>query len=103
MIIDIVKTTFIIVVSISKIFHNFTLSQREIFIQLNIQFSSICYNDFQFLIFANDTSEISNLSHNVKFVKFVAKIVFENDVIIHRFSKNVVKIFTILIFEYFDL
>ena len=100
---SIVESTFAIVVSTSKAFHSFTLSQREIFTQLDVQFSSVCYSDFQFLVFANDTSKISNLSHNVKFVKFVAKIVFENDVIIHRFSKNVVKIFTILIFEYLDL
>ena len=96
MIINIVESTFAIVASISKTFHNFTLSQRETFTQLDVQFSSICYNDFQSLIFANDTSEISNLSFNVKSVKFVAKIVFENDVTIHRSSKNVVKTFTAL-------
>ena len=103
MIVDIVETTFIIVASTSKVFHNFTLSQREIFIQLNVQFSSICYSDFQSLIFANDTSKISNLSSNLKFEKFVAKIIFENDVIIHRFNKNAVKTFTDLIIEYLDL
>ena len=103
MITNIAESTFAIVVSISKAFHNFTLSQREIFTQLNVQFSSVCYSDFQSLVFANDTSEISNLSSNVKFVKFVTKIVFENDVTIYRSSKNAVKTFTILIFEYLDL
>ena len=55
MIVNIVESTFAIVVSTSKAFHSFTLSQREVFTQLNVQFSSVCYNDFQFLAFANDT------------------------------------------------
>ena len=98
-----IETTFI---SISKTFYNSILFQRETFIQLKVQFLSICYNDFQFLIFINDTSEISKLTFDLKstkFAKIITKFILENDVIIHRFSKNVVKIFTILIFEYFDL
>ena len=103
MIASIVESTLTIVVSTSKAFHSFTLSQREVFAQLNVQLLSVCYSDFQFLTFANDTSKISDLSSNVKSVKSIAKIVLENDVIIHRFSKNAVKTFTALMSQYSDL
>ena len=90
----------------SKVFHNSTLLQREAFIQLDIQFSLVCYSDFQFLTFTNVTSEISKLTSDLKSTKSaksITKIILESDVTIHQFSKNVVKTFTILIFEYFDL
>ena len=98
----IVETTFIT----SKVFHSSTLSQREAFIQLDVQLSSICYSDFQFLTFTNDTSEISKLTFDLKSTKSaksIIEIIFENVVAIHQFSKNAVKTFTTLIFEYFDL
>ena len=103
MIVSIAESTLATVASTSKVFHNFTLSQREALTQLDVQLSSVCYSDFQSLIFANDTSEISDLSSNVKSVKSVAKIVFENDVTIHRSSKNAVKAFTALMSQYSDL
>ena len=103
MIVNIAESTLVIVASISKAFHSFTLLQREVLTQLDVQLSSVCYSDFQSLIFANDTSKISDLSSNVKSVKSVAEIVLENDVIIHRFSKNAVKAFTALMSQYSDL
>ena len=92
--------------STSKAFHSSILSQRETFTQLSVQLSSICYNDFQSLIFTNDTSEISRLTSDLKSTKSaksITEIILENDVTIHQSSKNAVKTFTVLIFEYFDL
>ena len=92
-------TITITVISSSKVFHSSILFQRETLSQLNVQLSSTCYNDYQSLIFASNTSEISNLTD----VKSDAKIILDNDVIIHQFSKKVVQIFTKLISKYFDL
>ena len=87
------------VISSSKVFHSSILFQREALFQLDVQLSSACYSDYQSLVFASNTSEISDLID----VKSDAEIILDNDVIIHQFNKKVVQIFTKLISKYFDL
>ena len=95
----------VVTVAISKIFHNSILSQRQVFSKLNVQFSSICYNDFQFLAFTSEISTISDLKNAKSKVdlKLSTKIIFDNDVIIHRFSDDIVQIITKLMSIYSDI
>ena len=95
----------VVTVAISKVFHSSILSQRQIFSELNVQFSSICYSDFQSLAFISETSAISDLKNtkSKSDLKLSTKIIFDNDVIIHRFSDDVVQIITKLMSIYFDI
>ena len=90
----------IVTISILKILHSSILSQREALFQLEIQLLFVCYSDFEFLIFINDTSKISNLKSDLK---SSTKIVLNNEIIIHKFNDDVVQIFTKLTIDYLDI
>ena len=97
-----INNNFSIVINVSKVFHNFIFSQREIFFKIDVELLKIFYNCYQSMIFNFFTSKISNLfavfTSNI--VVTTTKIVFENNVIIHRFNNEIVKIFNKLIDEY---
>ena len=96
------------VISASKIYHNSTLSQRKILFKIDVKLSNVFYSCYQSTTFNFTTSEILDLSTSkifdfLKSIVVVAfEIIFDNDVIIHHFNDEAIKIFNKLIEKYFD-